>query len=282
MRIAVTGGSGQVGTYVVRELVAASAHAVTVIDRVPPSVEGVRWVRAALDDLGEVIGALAGAEAVIHLAAYPVPYREVPDHTLFRNNVLGTYHVHEAARQLGIKRIALASSGAVLGWAYGQPDLLPQYLPIDEDHPCSPQDPYGLGKQCEEQIARAFASRCNMETIALRFSWVVFPEAAAMLRERGGRPVTRFDTYAYVDPRDAATACRQAVELPDLGHAALFIAADDSCCTEPLADALPRVVPKLADMARALPGMQSALTCARAKELLRWQPRHSWRAEAGR
>jgi nucleoside-diphosphate-sugar epimerase len=278
MKIVVTGGSGKVGTYVVRELVGAGSHAITVVDRVPPQVEGVKWVRAALDDLGEVISALSGAEAVIHLSAYPIPYIEIPDHVLFRNNVIGTYHVHEAARLLGIKRIALASSGAILGWAYGQRNVLPEYLPMDEDHPCSPQDPYGLGKLCEEQIARGFSLRCDLETIALRLSWVVFPEMGAGLRQRGGRPVNRFDTYAYIDPRDVATAFRQAVEVPHSGHAALFIAADDSTCTEPLAETLPRLVPELGDMARTLTGQQSALTNARAKELLQWQPRYSWRA----
>jgi nucleoside-diphosphate-sugar epimerase len=214
MKLAITGGSGKIGTYLIRELQSASDHAITVIDRVPPQAEGVRWVRAALDDLGEVLAALNGVEAVIHLAAFPIPYIEVLDHVLFRNNVLGTYHVHEAARLLGIRRVVFASSGGILGWAYGQRNVLPEYLPIDEDHPCTPQDPYGLGKLCEEQIARAYTLRCDMETIALRLPWVVFPHFAAALRERGGRPVTRFDTYAHIDPRDVATAFRKAVELP--------------------------------------------------------------------
>jgi nucleoside-diphosphate-sugar epimerase len=277
MKIAVTGGSGQVGTYVVRELQRGSDHAITVVDRVAPRVEGVRWVRAALDDLGEVVAALHGAEVVVHLAAYPIPFREVLDHVLFENNVVATYHVHEAARLLGIRRVVLASSGAILGWTYGQRNVPPEYLPIDEDHPCSPHDPYGLGKLCEEQIARAFTLRCDLETIALRLSGVYFPAMAAELRAQGGRPVTRFNTYAHIDPRDVATAFRKAVELPEVTHTALFIAADDSVCTEPLAEALPRVAPELGEMARSLTGTRPAVTNARAKEVLGWQPRYTWR-----
>jgi nucleoside-diphosphate-sugar epimerase len=277
MKIVVTGGSGKVGTYVVQELLNGSDHTVTVVDQVPPTVEGVRWVRASLDDLGQVMAALAGAEAVIHLAAYPIPYIHIPDHVLFINNVTGTYHVHEAARLLGIRRVVIASSGSILGWAYGKHDKLPSYLPIDEDHPCYPEDPYGIAKQCEESIARGYHLRCGMETVALRLSWVLFPEMAEGLRKRGGRSLTRFDTAGYIDPRDVATAFRKAVETPGVTHAALFIAADDSICPEPLSEALPRLAPSLAEMAKRIPGNASTLSNTRAKELLGWQPQHTWR-----
>ena len=86
-----------IGQYVVQEILGAG-HDVTVFDRVPPPAkEGVRWVRGDIEDLGEVISALRGAEAVVHLAAFTMPYRDVPDHVLFRGNLLGTYNVHEAA-----------------------------------------------------------------------------------------------------------------------------------------------------------------------------------------
>jgi nucleoside-diphosphate-sugar epimerase len=277
MKIAVTGGAGGVGTYVVQELLREPGHEVTVVDRVASSVSGVRWVRAALDDFGQVMSALAGSEAVIHLAAYPIPYREVPDHVLFLNNVTGTYHVHEAARLLGIRRVAIASSSAVLGWAYGGAGLLPEYLPVDEDHPCRPEDPYGIGKLCEEQIARGYQLRCGLETIALRLSWVLFPPMADGLRTRGGRPPTRVDVYSYVDPRDVATAFRAAVEVPHLTSPVVYIGADDTTCPEPLAEVLPRLAPSLAQMARELTGTRPAQSNRRAREVLGWQPRHSWR-----
>ena len=146
--------SGRIGQYVVKELL-SSGHEVTVFDRVaPPAEKGVRWVRGDIEDLGEVISALRGAEAVIHLAAFTMPYRDVPDHVLFRCNTMGTYIVHEAAFTLGIKRVVSTSSGAVVGWTYRTRELRPQYLPVDEDHPVSPQDPYGLSKLCGEAVLR--------------------------------------------------------------------------------------------------------------------------------
>ncbi|MBM2812014.1 MAG: NAD-dependent epimerase/dehydratase, partial [Chloroflexi bacterium] len=147
-------------------------------DRVASSVPGARWARGSTTDYGDVVTGLQGADAVIHLAAYPIPYKEVPNHVLFSNNVVSTYNVFEAAAFLGIKRVVTASSSAISGWTYGNQPLLPQYLPIDEDHPLNPHDPYGLGKLCDESIARSFSLRCGMETVNLRLGWVLFPQMA--------------------------------------------------------------------------------------------------------
>lgn len=116
MRIAVTGGTGRLGTYVVRELIDRGGHEVTVLDRVgPPRVPGVRWVQVDLLDLGQVATGLRGSEAVVHLAAIARP-GGVPDHVLFGNNLTATYHVLEGAATVGIGRAVLAGSSAVLGW----------------------------------------------------------------------------------------------------------------------------------------------------------------------
>lgn len=276
MKIVVTGGSGKVGRYLLKELLAAN-HQVTVFDQFPPPEgQGVRWVKGDLQDLGDVIGVLSGAEVVVHLAAYPIPYREIPDHVLFTNNVVATYNVHEAAFRLGIRRVVSASSGAIVGWAYGEREIRPQYLPVDEDHPVMPQDPYGLSKLCGENIARSYTHKCDMETIALRPAWVVFPEMAEGLRKQGGRR-GKFDVYTHIDPRDLATAFLQAVAVPGLKYEVLFIVADDSTSNEPLCDLLPRLMPGIGDMAKSLTGTRSGITNERAKRVLKWQPRYSWR-----
>ncbi|NIO11372.1 MAG: NAD-dependent epimerase/dehydratase family protein [Deltaproteobacteria bacterium] len=138
MKIVVTGGSGKVGTYVVQELLEAK-HEVTIFDPFPPSqLTGVRWIKGDLQDLGQVISGFAGIDAVVHLAAYPIPYREIPDHVLFTNNTVATYNVHEAAFRLGISKVVQMSSGAIVGWAYGTKNFGPEYLPVDENHPLSP------------------------------------------------------------------------------------------------------------------------------------------------
>ena len=276
MKITITGGSGKVGTYLIPGLL-SSNHQVTIFDQFAPSVKGVRWVRGNLQDLGEVLSGLAGADVVVHLAAYPIPYREVLDHVLFSNNVIGTYNVHEAAFRLGVRRVVSASSGAIVGWAYGDREVRPQYLPIDENHPVMPHDPYSLSKLCGEDIARSYTVKCDMETLVLRPAWVVFPEMAEQLLRNGGRSATKFDVFTHIDPRDLTTALCQAVEVPGLKHEIFFIVADDSTASEPLCDLLPRLMPTIGDMAKTLTGHRAGISNDKAKRLLKWQPKYSWR-----
>jgi nucleoside-diphosphate-sugar epimerase len=286
MKLAVTGGSGKLGQWVVRELVDAAddrvPHEVTVFDLVTgPPLEGVRYLVGDVQDLGQVVGAMAGADAVIHLAAYPRPGL-VTDEVTFRTNVMGTFNVHEAAWRLGIRRVVSTSSVAPLGFDFREREFLPDYLPFDEDHPLRPQDPYGLSKEVGEAIARSYTARCGMVTVVLRPPGLMTPEQMAEIRRDGGRPVTRFALYSYVDLRDLARAYRLAVERPLDGCHVLFVAADDSGVAEPLADLYPRLLPSLGDRARDLTGSRPSVSNARAKAVLGWQPRYTWRqAEDG-
>jgi nucleoside-diphosphate-sugar epimerase len=280
VKVVVTGGSGRIGKYVVAELIAHS-HAVTVFDRVQPTnTEGVRWLRGDIENLGDVISALHGNDAVIHLAAYPNPTQEVLRHVLFRNNVMGTYNVHEAAFCVNIRRVVMMSSAAVLGWPYDDVAFAPKYLPIDEHHPTSPQDPYGLGKLCEEQVARAYALKSGMQTIALRPERVLLPDVSERIRRENGIQFTRYHLFGYVDVRDLATACRQALEMSGLQHEVMFVGADDSLSSEPLCDLIPRLVPGTETIAQCLTGTRGHISSDRAKQLLGWRPRFSWRVQS--
>jgi nucleoside-diphosphate-sugar epimerase len=140
-----------------------------------------------------------------------------------------------------------------------------------------PQDPYGVSKLCGEEIARSFTNKCGMETVALRPAWVIFPENIQGVQKAGGRAPTKFDVYSYTDVRDLATACRLAVETPGIKCEVLFIVGDDSTCSQPLSEVLPRVMPEIGDMAKSLTGKKSATSNEKAKKILGWQPRYSWR-----
>jgi nucleoside-diphosphate-sugar epimerase len=279
MRVVVIGGAGKIGLWVVRELLDASAgraaHEVTVFDRVAgPATSGVRYLTGDHRDLGQVLGAVAGADVVVHLAAV---FRQATPDTIFHNNVLGTFNVHEAAWRLGVRRVVSTSTRAALGWTYAEREFPPEYFPIDEAHPLKPQDPYGLSKKAGEAIARSYTAKCGMETVVLRPSGVMSPAEMAQLRASGGRPARRFDTFTYVDVRDLATAYRLAVERPLDGHTVLWIVADDSMTSEPLGEAYARLMPSVADMARVLTGDRPAISNARAKAVLGWRPLRSWR-----
>jgi nucleoside-diphosphate-sugar epimerase len=274
------------GQYVVQALVDGAGgrtrHQVTVLDRLAgPPLDGVRYLVGDVQDLGQVFEAVADAEVVVHLAAIPRPIVATAD-TVFRTNVLGTFNVHEAAFRLGIKRVVSTSSTAAVGWDWRERDFLPDYLPLDEEHPCRPQDPYGLSKELGEAIARSYTAKCDMETVVLRPPWVIPPSRLEELRRNGGREEVRFGVCSYIDTRDLAEAYYQAVERPLPGHTVLWVAADDSTIAEPLSEFLPRVMPALGDRASGLTGTRPAVSNARARELLGWRPRYSWRhAEGG-
>ena len=75
----------------------------------------------------------------------PSPERHTAD-VVFRNNVVSSFNVLEAATMLGIKKVVWASSISALGYAFRHRQFNPRYLPIDEDHPLLSQDSYGLSK----------------------------------------------------------------------------------------------------------------------------------------
>ncbi len=280
MKVTVTGGVGKLGQWVVRELLApdeqGTTHEVTVLDRVAgPEQPGVRYLVGDVEDLGQVYGAIAGAEAVIHLAAVPRPGM-VTENVTFRVNAMGAFNVHEAAYRLGTRRVVSASSQAILGWDYRTRDFPPEYLPVDEAHPVRPQDAYGLSKEVLEAVARSYA-RKGLETVVLRPNWIVTPEDRERLRREGGRQPTLFKMYSYIDVRDLARAFRLAIERPLEPGTVLFVVADDSVLAEPLCDVLPRLMPSIGDMASQLTGTRAAISNARAKELLGWRPSGSWR-----
>jgi UDP-glucose 4-epimerase len=105
-RVAVTGGSGRLGRFVAREV--AATRAVTVLDRVP-TPDGHPFIQADIMDLAGLERALAGHDAVVHLAGIDMDFDVAEDETV-RVNTLGTWHVLQAAEKLGIRRVVLCSS----------------------------------------------------------------------------------------------------------------------------------------------------------------------------
>lgn len=275
MRILVTGGLGKVGQEVIRELLKDPAYEITVLDRTPgPEHSPVKYLLGEIQDLGQVMEAMAGAEAVIHLAAIHNPNIATTTVT-YQTNVVGTFNVHHAAFRLGVKRVVSASSNAIVGWSYSQ-RFMPDYLPIDEDHPLRPEDVYGLSKEIGETIARSYA-RKGLETVMLRPSGVVTPEELEKIKKDGGRKPTGFYAYSYIDVRDLAVAFRLAVERSIPSATILFVVADDSTVAEPLCDVYPRIMPAIGDKARTLIGNVGAYSNARAKTVLGWHPVYSLR-----
>ena len=279
MKVVVTGGSGNIGRYVVRELL-QYGHEVVSFDRVvPPEPEaGVHYRLGDHEDEGTVFELLAPAEAVVHLSAIPSPGTHANAH-VFRTNVMGTYNVCEAAATLGLRKIVATSSINVLGMGFRYRDFAPHYLPVDENHPDLPQDPYGLSKVVGEDIVDMVHRRTGIPAVSIRPSHVVMPETWP---ERLAAMEANFNVYyrgiwGYADVRDLAVGFRLALETEDAVQGAYYIVADDAFCPMPLAEAAPLIFPGAGRMAAHLTGTESGITNAKARRDLGFQPQYSWR-----
>ena len=281
MRVVVTGGAGRIGRWVVRELL-AHQHDVLIFDRVPPPElpPGADYKLGECENLGEVYDVLRGAEGVIHLAAIP-SNRFHPYPTVYRTNTLSTYHVVEAAGRLGVRTLVAASSINALGITMAERPFNPVYLPIDEEHPRLPQDAYSLTKLIDEEILGALHRRTGMRTIAIRPPLMLYGDPATergIVAGRLAHPEQNARVmWVYCDARDLAQGFRLAVENETLGNETFFLTADDALARQPLAELLPRFFPGTEEMAKGLTGTTPAVTSAKAKRLLGYQPRYSWR-----
>ena len=233
-KIVVTGGAGRLGRYVTENL--HQSCDLTVLDRVPVNVPGIRSIEAEITDYEGLKRSFAGQEAVVHLAAIPNPRTAPPDVT-FLINVQGTWAVLQAAEDCGVKRVVVASSDASLGLHYNPPGWGPQYLPIDEDHPLRPIDFYSLSKECTESICRSYANRGKVEVIAIRPTHIVFPPEYPELEARGA-DVQNYHLWTYVAPEDVAEGFRCALDAADGRYGAYFITASDGLNTRPTLDLL--------------------------------------------
>lgn len=285
MKIVVTGGQGKAGRWIVRELTASAngrqPHDVLVFDRTPQAREpNVRYLAGDILDLGQVFEALAGSDAVVHLAGVPTN-GIVSEELTVRTNVMGTFNVHEAASRLGIKHVVTMGSEAVLGWSPTGwvREIPPEYLPVDEDHPLRPQDAYGTSKVAGEVIARSFTDRAGLNCLVLRPPRIVSPEELEALRVSDGVTPTRFGLFHYIDTRDLADLCRLALERPLTGFNALFVGSGESLVREPLCTVFPRLMPAIGDKAAKLVDGVGAVSIAKAKRRFKWTPKYSWRSQ---
>jgi nucleoside-diphosphate-sugar epimerase len=279
-KVVVTGGSGMLGRWVVRHFV-EQGYDVLNVDTRRPDEPVCKTLIANLENLGETYGALSGADAVVHLAAIPAAHIYTPEVT-FRNNVMSTYNILEAAAGLGIRKAVIASSESSYGIVFAVHPPAPQYVPVDENHPQLPEDSYGLSKVVNEKTAEMFHRRTGMQVVSLRLGNVIPPEWYERFPSFINRPEERDRIlWSYIDTRDAASACRLAIETDGLGAVALNIAADDSSMAVRSRDLLTARYPGVTDIRAPLEGHETLLDNAKAKRLLGWQPAQRWRDEVG-
>ena len=308
MNILMTGGSGMMGTYILRELL-RGGHTVTSYDRVAPSQEDMRFIEGDVNSLDGLKKACPGHDAIIHLAAATAPGRATPAEML-QLNTIGTLQALEAAVQTGVRKVVLASSGSATGFTFQKRKIIPRYLPLDEEHPCEPQDEYGLSKLLAELTCRSYSDSYGIQTICLRINnnWYLKREhaeaamrlgwgrklgsAEALWRERylksiedpdgagdwpvPGPPAPPKILWAFTDARDAAGAFRLAVENDEIVHDVFFINGDETCSTVETRALIARHYPDV-PLKAPLEGHASLWSHEKATRMLGYRPEYTWR-----
>ena len=268
MTIAITGGSGQIGREITG-LALELGHGVVNVDRTAPpaALAGERCIQAEMSDYDALMAAFTGCDALIHLAAIPIPFRQ-PDHVVHNNNVVGSYNALRAAVAQGIRRIAQASSVNAIGHAFSRVPRY-EYFPIDEAHPNHAEDAYSLSKWICEQQADAFARLHPAVSIAsLRFHWNKTRQFARASYANGPLPLEKH-LWAYVDPKAGARAALAAV-LTDLnGHEVFYITAPDTTEDIPSRTLAARHFPQV-PIRGDFTGNASFFNATKAERLLGW------------
>lgn len=259
MRVVVTGSAGRLGQQVVTEL-SQHGHDVVPLD-VSASGSTAEHLSVDLADADALSTACTGAEAMVHLARERFPYTEegrfdrdtqtweMPDvHSdcgRFNRNVAMTYNVLAVSSELGLRKVVIGSSLAVYGFYYPVRPALPDYLPIDENHPLRPQDPYGLSKLLGEEICESFVRQSTMQIASLRFAGIATPAVYERLRKRRDDPMSRgFGSFwSYIDVQDAAIACCAALSVEFTGHQTFNICAPNTYLTIPTGELLEHNLP---------------------------------------
>ena len=271
LRIVVTGGSGKAGRWVVRDLRAAG-HDVLNVDVAHDGAAHGQTVLADLTDLGQCHEVVAGADAVVHLAAIPAPEIKPAGET-FRNNALSTYNVFAAAADRGVGRVVWASSETVLGLPFDDP---PAYAPIDEAHPPRPETSYALSKLVGEAMANQFARRTGIPFVGFRISNIMEPPDYARFETwQDDARVRKWNLWGYVDARDVAQAVARALEADIRGAEVAIVAAADTCMRRPSAELMAEVYPGV-ELRRPVEGRETLLAIDHARELLGYAPAFSW------
>jgi len=275
MKIVVTGGSGRLGQHVIREL-QDHGHEVMSLDRVVPQTKLCpSWI-ADLTRAGDIYQAVRGTDGMIHLAGYQAPDL-APDSETFGNNVTATYNVLHAAAALKVRKVVIASSTAAFGFLYARRPWLPEHLPLDEKHPCRPQDPYGLSKLVGENIVGSFAEVNEISICSLRFPGINFDLSYQGFAERWQDPNVRLGRFwSYIDARDAACACRLALEAAVRAHEIFLVAAPTSTMRQATDELMRLYLPGVKKAKQDLNGNWSGVNSTRAQELLGFEAKHVW------
>lgn len=304
-RVLVVGGAGYIGSHACKAIAAAGMQPVCYDNLSTGHRELVKWGPLVVGDLADratLADALAEyrVDTVMHFAAHAYVGESVADPArYYRNNVANTLNLLDAMRAAGVATIVFSSTCATYG--------VPQGVPIGEDHPQAPINPYGWSKFMVEQFLRDYEHAYGMRHAILRYFNAAGADPAAETGEWhdpethlipllldvaiGVRP--EISIYGDDYPTPDGTCIRDYVHVSDLADAHLLaqqhlldgerslvcnLGNGRGFSVREVVSAAQRVtgMPIATSMAPRRAGDPPALVgdSARARRQLGWQPRH--------
>jgi uronate dehydrogenase len=206
-RLLLTGAAGGLGT-VLRERLRGAADTLRLSDIAPMAPAAgphEEVVPCDLADKAAVDALVRGVDAIVHFGGVSV---ERPFEEILEANIRGTFHVYEAARRHGVRRVVFASSNHVIGF-HRQTERL------DADAPRRPDGYYGLSKSYGEDLATFYCDRYGIETVSIRIG-SSFPE-----------PRDRRMMSTWLSYRDLDDLVRRALVTPGVGHTVVYGMSDN-------------------------------------------------------
>lgn len=277
MRVAVTGGSGRVGRWVVLELVERGHHCLN-LDIVPHPAAAVKSLRVDLREAGEIYATFASfrPEVVVHLGAWAGD-GFVPTATTYNDNTSMTYNVFQASADLSVKRVVWASSHHVYGTA-GSP---PAYFPLDEDHPMRPVGPYGLSKLAGEHAAEYFTRVRGVPVYSFRLFGVREPREMDVQVERtAAHPEGSLRLlWTRMDARDAAVFFAAAVEDNTAEPGPYHIAGQFTLLAEDTETLIDRHFGPGTERRARIEGRSAPISTRKAQEAFGYSTKFNWSVE---
>ncbi len=201
-RLLLTGAAGGLGK-VLRERLAPFAEVLRLSDiagMAPAAGPQEEVVPCDLSDKQAVHALVAGCDAIVHMGGVSV---ERPFEEVLEANIKGVFHLYEAARRHGTKRVIFASSNHVIGF-HRQTETL------DATAPRRPDGYYGLSKSFGEDVAQFYFDRYGIETVSIRIG-SSFPE-----------PLNRRMMHTWLSYRDLTSLIEKSLFTPDVGHTIVY------------------------------------------------------------
>ncbi len=297
MKVLITGASGRLGAYVIREL--AENHTLVLMSRRHPPDEFAElpFIQGDLNNFEDCQRAVEGVDAIQHLGAQPGPADHpdlragaeengIPFDATFKTNMLGTYYLMQAAIEADVHTVVMSGSNCALGHGFriSGTEIPIDYLPIDEVHPCYPEDSYSFSKRCGEDLLASYTRAYDIRTYVTRPAGICPEERRqqmSALSPSGAKPTTAWSPWlwCWVGSEDVARAHRLLMEKADAlpPHDVYFLNADDTSALETSQELVERFKPELLPKVRTLQGHQSFISCEKLKTAVGWQHETSWR-----